>query len=362
MSKYFPKIPKAFGCNWYHNKYSDVKSNEYYGKYPERAWDHFVNHGLGEGRKYAPDTTVPPSPPPPPEPPDPKPDSPYFDFYGQQKFLVFVSYFDGIRAKHLESDLDYLKSKGIDGIRLYLNFSYPPNRPWDFLFRPDGSLHPHKLGMLGYILRLARDRNMIVDISSSRRLDPDGWQMSFGTYAHAWRLLTLELQKWTFGNYIIDIENEHNCPWAGQKRTMTPEEAFKTRSAIRNSLPTVPITASVACNISPEAAASIAMAEGMTCVGYHNPRVQGWAEATEELALRCKRWIGDNSIKVYDQEPPRIGAGVSSTQELRVALAGARRAKIAGWCFHTDAGFKLSDGSFESKLKPVGREFLNGLD
>ncbi|HEA68239.1 MAG TPA: hypothetical protein ENI07_15675 [Desulfobacterales bacterium] len=310
-----------------------------------------------ESPKPAPKPDPKPKPKPPPLPPPPPADSPYFSFFGQQKFLVFVSYFDGIRAKYLESDLDYLK-KGVDGIRLYLNFSYPPNRPWDFLFRPDGSLHPHKLGMLGHILRLAEERKMVVDISSSRRLDgvdgnPGGWQMPPGTYAHAWRLLALKLQEWPFSNYLIDIENESNCPWAGRRQTMTVPEAQIIKDVIRTSLPDVEITASVACNITPEAAAT-----DMSFIGYHDPRVAGWAEDTWGLAVRCKRAIGDNSIKVYFQEPPRIGAGVSSTQELRVALAGARRAKIAGWCFHTDAGFTLSDGSFERKLKPAEREFL----
>ena len=324
------------------------------------------------GKKEPPVEPPKPEPPVPPAPEPPKPvpsvDSPYFDFFGQQKFLVFVSYFDGIRAKYLEADLDYLQGK-VDGIRLYLNFSYPKNRDknkgWYFLFRSDGSLHPNKLGTLGHILRLAEEREMVVDISSSRRLDgvdgkPDGWQMPFGTYAHAWRLLAIQLKDWGFKNVLIDIENEHNCPWAGQ-RTMTVSEAKIVRDAIQVSLPNVPITASVACNIIPEAAAARAIAEGMTIIGYHNPRVAGWAEATEELALRCKKAVGDNSIKVYFQEPPRIGAGASSANEFRVALTGARRAKIAGWCFHNAGSFTLSDGTLESKLSSLEKEFLNRI-
>ncbi len=356
MSDYFPKIPTAFGSNWYLNKYPDVKRNTYYRKH---AWEHFVNHGLREGRKYAPDTTIPPSPPPTPKPMPPLVDSPYFNFFGRQETLVLVSYFDGIRAKYLEQDLNWLKSKGVDGIRLYLNFSYPPNRPWNFIFNPDGSLNPYKLGTLGHILRLAEERNLVVDISSSRRLDPDGWQMPFGTYAHAWRLLAIILEKWPFSNYIIDIENEHNCPWGGQGETMTMPEVRIIRDSIRASLPDVEITASVACNISPEAAANLAIQEGMTFVGYHDPRVAGWAEATEELALRCRRAVGDNSILVSFQEPPRR---VSSTHEFRVALAGAKRAKIAAWYYHNKESFTLINGSFESKLTPAGREFLNGLE
>jgi len=101
----------------------------------------------------------------------------------------------------------------------------------------------------------------------------------------------------------------------------------------------------------------------MNFMGYHDPRVHSWPEDTENLALRCRRVVGDNSIKVYFQEPNGIGKAGSarSTNEFRVALAGAKRAQIAGWCFHTAAGFTLSDGSFESKLKPAEREFLENL-
>ncbi len=361
MPKYFPKIPKSFGAEWYFNKYPDVKKDPYYGKH---AWEHFVKHGLEEGREYAPDVIGPPSPPP-----DPGSDSPYFDFFGQRKFLVFVSYFDGIRAKYLEQDLNYLKSKGVDGIRLYLNFSYPPNRPWKFLFRSDGSLDVQRLGMLGHILRLANEREMVVDISSSRRLDgvdgrPNGWQMAPGVYAHAWRLLSIELKKWGFQNFLIDEDNEGNCPWANRSATLTIPEAIVIREVIQANLPTVPITASAACNISPEAAAVMTKAEGMSFIGYHDPRVRGWAEATEGLALRCKRAVGSDKIKVCFQEPNGIGkaGSVQSANDFWVALNGARKAKVASWTLHTSAGFSLRKRSFFSQLHPVENEFLNGLE
>lgn len=313
-----------------------------------------------------------PDPKPAPIPPTPTPppvvaDSPFF--FGKQKTLVLVSYFDGLRALDLEKDLDWLKSKGVDGIRLYLNFSYPPNRPWDFLFQPDGSLHPNRLGTLGSILQQTKKRGMVVDISSSRRLDgvdgrSDGWQMPPKVYAHCWHLLAKQIMEWKLDKHIvIDLENESNNPWAGQAHTMTITEAIYARKVVQRWLPNVPITASVASHISPEAAVKLAVQEGMTFLGYHDPRVAGWAEATESLALRCRRAIGDNSIKVCFQEPPGTGrAGpVKSTNEFRVALAGAKRAQIAAWYHHLDAGFTLIDGSFESKLRPADREFLNGL-
>ncbi len=354
MSKYFPKIPKAFGAEWYLNKYQDVKKDSYYG---EHAWEHFVNHGLGEGREHAPDIIGPPLPPP-----SPSPDSPYFNFFGQQKFLVFASYFDGIRAKHLEQDLDYLKSKGVDGFRLYLNFGFPDprNRPWNFIFNPDGSLNPYKLGSLGHILRLAEKREMVVDISSSRRGGRDEWQMPPGTYAHAWRLLSIELKSWGFQNFILDIENEHTGAWAG-RQAMTEAEAALARNAIKGNLPNVLITASVA-NASPGSAAAIGWDEGMNVLAWHDPRNTDFAKNTESYALQCKAAVGE-SVFVYFQEPARAGWGdaVKSSDDLLTALNGAKAAQIAGWCFHNAGSFTLSDGNFESKLRPLERGFLNRI-
>ena len=202
---------------------------------------------------------------------------------------------------------------------------------------------------------------MVVDISSSRRLDPNGWQMSPGVYAHAWRLLSIELQKWGFQNYVIDIENESNCGWGGRSAAMTTAEAIIVRGAIRANLPAAPITASVACHISPENAASLARAQGMSFIGYHDPRTPTCVEDTLPLALRCKAAAGPE-VKVYFQEPAQIGWGnfVKNAGDLLTMCRGAEAAKIAAWCFHSDASFKLNN-RIELLYKPEEREFLNRL-
>lgn len=308
----------------------------------------------------------PPKPKPKPPTPKPKPDSPYFDFFGKREFLVGASYFDGIRAKYLEQDLDYLVSKGVRLIRLYLNFSLPKNRPWDFLFRSDGSLHPNKLGALGHILQLTRKREMVVDISSSRRLDgvdgkSDGWQMPPKVYVHCWHLLAKQLKAWGFEHFLIDVENEHNNPWAGQSATMTISEAIYVRSVIQVHLPNVPISASVASHISPEAAATMARQEGMNSIYFHDPRDPGSAKNTEALALRCKKAAG-SKIPIYFQEPAHIGQFVKSSSALINMCKGAKRAGIAAWCMHQiNASFTLTERTFESRLDPRERGFFDRL-
>ena len=49
----------------------------------------------------------------------------HFALNGQAKFLVLAGYFDGLDAGNVGADLDYLKSKGIDGVRVFPNW-------WDY--------------------------------------------------------------------------------------------------------------------------------------------------------------------------------------------------------------------------------------
>ncbi len=139
---------------------------------------------------------------------------------------------------------------------------------------------------------------MVVDISSSRRLDGvdgrvHGWQMPPKVYAHCWHLLAKQLKAWRFQNFLIDIENEHRNSWAGQAVTMTIPEAIYCRKVIQVHLPNVPLSASVASHITPEKAFEVAEAEGMKAIFFHDPRNSGSTRNTEALALRCKAAAGN---------------------------------------------------------------------
>ncbi len=355
MPSYFPKIPTSFSCNGYHNRYPDVKNDAYYGENSERAWEHFVNHGLKERRKYASDVVDPPSPPP-----NPSPNSPYFDFFGRREFLVFASYFNMMGASNIIEDLDFLKESGIGGVRIYLNWANPDHEPYRFLFRSDGSLDGGRLEQLHTFLQLTTDRQLVVDISSSRRGNKGYWQTAPGVYAHSWRLLSIEIAKWGFTNIVIDGDNEGNCPWAGRPVTMTSGEAITFREAVQVNLSAMPVTVSAACNISPEAAVALALSQGMSWVGYHDPRTPTCVQDTEALALRCKQAATGTGMKIGFQEPDRIGSNVKTANDLSAMCQGAERAGIALWCLHSTASFKLNN-RIELLYEPEAREFLNRL-
>src|SRR5262245_30492837 len=64
----------------------------------------------------------------------------------QPKFLMFISYFDAMRAANLEEDLDYIKSLRFDGIRIFTMWHVLPptgtcnNAPSDTLIDSQGNV------------------------------------------------------------------------------------------------------------------------------------------------------------------------------------------------------------------------------
>src|SRR5207245_2828526 len=95
---------------------------------------------------------------------------------GTAKFLVFVSYFDGLRrptgspgnyacnqqntaATVLACDLAMLRQKGVDGIRVLPNWSAPR------LMNMDGTLNNNVLQALQTLVNTAAAYHLVVDIS-----------------------------------------------------------------------------------------------------------------------------------------------------------------------------------------------------
>ncbi len=100
-------------------------------------------------------------------------------FYGQTKFWVLVSYFDALDAVDsvLDSDLDYLKSKGINGIRVFPTWQRPVlGEPFDQedndIFDTNGNVRPQRLQHLKQVIEAASRRGMIVDVTFAKDTVP----------------------------------------------------------------------------------------------------------------------------------------------------------------------------------------------
>src|ERR1700752_2379361 len=79
---------------------------------------------------------------------------------GTPRFLTFISYFGAMGAGNVTADLQLIRAKGFDGIRIWpLLFTGPQ------MFGSDGRLRPDALTRLLFILDRARDERLIVDVS-----------------------------------------------------------------------------------------------------------------------------------------------------------------------------------------------------
>src|SRR5262249_52604149 len=83
---------------------------------------------------------------------------------------------------------------------------------------------------------------------------------------------------------------------------------------------------------------------------YHDPRRSSWSEADQIRSVVST--LATAGRPVYLQEPTRFpNASTDRADYFRTALANARRAGAAAWCFHTDLGFNLRGTLFRDRLR-----------
>lgn len=282
-----------------------------------------------------------------------------FTVDGHAAFLVFVSYFHGLDRPPavMEADLDWLRSQGVRGIRVWPNVSRPP------LMRADGELHAQQLERLRALVAAASARQMVVDVTFTREQVADdvtlaGYEASVVAGARA-------LQP--FRNVLFDLQNEWNCKRDAHGLTRSALQSM--RAAIATVNPALLVTASNSCH--PYARAG---AEAFDILAYHGPRDRAgaWARETDALVAMLRAQLvesGRGDVPIYLQEPnpfpypfdretyydPEPAHYVDSADQ-------ARRAGAAAWTFHTAAAFNLSsDTPLAHLLLPAERQVLERL-
>jgi hypothetical protein len=275
---------------------------------------------------------------------------------GRPGFLVFVSYFDGLRSAHLEEDFAYFRDVvRADGVRVLPNWRacdeniHEPRCPPadDGLFDArTGEVRPAKLEALRRLVGLAASHALVVDITFTREtLVPE---MSVDAYRKA-IVETAEALK-PFRNSLFDIQNEFD------KNGLTVAEAREIRAAIRRVDPARLVTASGSGAYDPEEAARFAMANGMDLIAIHDPREEGswFLERTlDEIVSRAFRAAAPGKRPVYLQEPTGWGSRSDDDRDeghFRSAVRAARRAGAAAWVFHQRVGFNLQGESFRVRI------------
>jgi hypothetical protein len=298
---------------------------------------------------------------------------------GRPAFLIFVSYFDGVRripddlasTATLDADLDYLVSKAVAGVRVFPNWQFRSETLMDC----DGGLRPRQLAKLKKLVDRAAAKHVVVDLSFTIDVVKNGEDkqcLSAADYKRALETVTTALAGKT--NVLFDLQNEHD------KNRPPPDDAHKSgwtadqwtdylgtvvlpavRARDRTRLATVSWTSDVPL----EKVFSNVQSHGYDVLAYHY-RAAGWQAKTSSYVSA----LGDlferrgPARPIYLQEPNRF-PNDTAVEHYEAAIANAKRSGAAAWTFHNSVVEKTKplNGKtlFEQLLEPGERLFLDRL-
>jgi hypothetical protein len=274
------------------------------------------------------------------------------------RFLVFLSYFDGIQRPDaaLNADLDYLSKQGVDGIRVLPNWKAQ-------LFGTDGTVHPAALEKLVALVTAAAARGMVVDVTFTRETScPSGVSLAdpkcaFSVAEYTAAIVKVATALKRHRNVLFDVQNEFVIHFGKEEAASVPHPVAAIRAAIKAVDPDRLVTASSAGGVPPEAFAVETKALGLDVLAYHDGRDSGpnqpapnWVDRTPDViaALRGAGPAPSDRRPIYLQEPTRFlaphedrGDSDDRPESYLHAVTLAKRAGAAAWTFHTPAGFAL---------------------
>lgn len=292
-----------------------------------------------------------------------------FEFFGQEKFLTLISYFDALRATDavIDSDLAYFKSKGIDGVRIFANWhefeppgSYTPTTGQTYNI--NGDLIPEGMDKLKRILNKAESLGLVVELAfaGDTVINPNNRSDHLNNYPDknrkAIRAVARDLL--AYRNVIFDLQNEHDLD--GRETYISLANAIALHDAVKTVDPNrVMVMSFTGAEKGESGAKADSDVIGLDAFAYHEDRNGSWFSRTGEVVRRVK---GSNR-PVYLNEPERNGPDRTFTgNEFLIAVEQAKSAGAVGWVFHNESSFDLSGGkSFQGNMMNEERDFINGL-
>lgn len=257
---------------------------------------------------------------------------------GAPKFLTFISYFGAMGAADIAADFRFLRSRGFDGVRIWPCLFTGPQ-----LMRGDGTLRPEALDRLRFVLDRARDQRLIVDVSFT------GEHIA-GLDAARFRdgILATTAALRDYDNILFDIENERNI-YGPAGRPLGASDVASIYAGIKAIHPARIATASNSSTVTDEFAAKFVADLGLDVTAYHDPREFNWF--TLETTAAMVKKLTANGRPAYLQEPmptrgdPRFPyyPQVERADYFLQAVASAKLAGAAAWCFHTSVASDMRD-------------------
>jgi hypothetical protein len=285
-----------------------------------------------------------------------------FTYDGVETFVLAASYYGGCATAEavVVADLGQLAALGFNNVRIWVTWNAPSDAA--AVVRGDGSLDAGALARLRFLLETARGLGMSVDVTFGYGT-PGISDGGFDNYRTAMAALASELLP--YRNAWFDLGNERDV---GDARYLSVEQVRDLALAVRAVDPARLVTASGGGSTGEGAAASWTEMYATANLDFATPhfsRDADWAAQTESrvTVMRDLLLAAGWDRPIYLQEEARRGYSGAEwpKEDFLTAVAGARSAGAAGWCFHTDAGFDLVAGSFFDQLDDVERDLVDEL-
>ncbi len=285
-----------------------------------------------------------------------------FTIDGGSRFLVLASYFDGLDAPNVGADLDYFKSKGIDGVRVFPNW-WDTTTPLTFgntLMNTDGSLDAGRLNDLRSIISAADSRGMVVDVSFARETvdgpcNTGGRNMMCENEYKNGVVATVQ-QLSSYSNVLYDLQNEFD----GGITNLSSNHVSDLKNRVKAADPSAIISASTGSYPGAgSAAAGYATQYGFDFTNVHSTHLTSASGVAGMISPA--RSAGK---AVYLGEPYHstfISGGEATASELLNFATETKRTGAAVFVYHTRAGFILDGSSFQGNMTAVETSFLNSL-
>jgi hypothetical protein len=302
-----------------------------------------------------------------------------FTVDGRPAFLIFVSYFDGVRripddlasTAILDADLDYFVRKRVGGVRVFPNWQFRSETLMDC----DGALRPRQLAKLKKLVGRAVAKRLVVDLSFTIDVVKNAQEkqcLGAADYKHGLETVTTALAGTT--NVLFDLQNEHdkNRPppdgthksgWTAQQ--WTDYLGGVVLPAVKARDPTRLVTVSWTSDASVETVFSNVQLHGYDMLAYHH-RGAGWQTKTATYLSTLEELFERRgpARPIYLQEPNRFPFD-TTVEHYETAIADAKRSGAAAWTFHNSVVEKTKplngETPFEQLLEPGERSFLDRL-
>ncbi len=267
-----------------------------------------------------------------------------FMLNSQAQFLVFASYFDGMRAQNLSGDLDFLKSGGVNGIRVFA-IGFPDG---SVIFDGNGVVDTSSLNQLKAVVDAANSRNMVVDVTFARVVDTT----SVSNYKKGVEATIKQFKN--NSNLLFDLQNERN----GDSRVfLSEQDTIELRNNIKNRVgQNLLLSASMAYGVTPQEAVNFAN-QGMDFINFHDGRESDWYSQTADRVGQLK----SGGKPSYFGEPNRCYQSPCewSADNFISAVTGAKGAGGGAWTFHSRASYDLRNSSLKSNYSAAEIDFLD---